>query len=187
MFVLRLTSVLVAMSAIRISLANSNHTDQQLPANTAVRAVLRVFDECQKAEGGFTLCIKRKAITFVDRVIQIDSINVGDGVKVLRSKTGDMDDVSSIAKALDPNWEQSLPRGFEAKDEALSNLLLSKVTDLLSGRTIKVTLPAVSAVEFGRGLEEGMFQCNRKENKKMLVIFNPKTLVYLIFILFKYF
>lgn len=155
MFVLRLTSVLLAMSAIRISIATSNQTDQQLATNTAVRAVLRVYDECQNAEGGFSLCIKRKAITFVDRVIQLDSINVGDGIKVLRSETGIMDDGNSIAKPLDPDWEQSLPRGLEAKDEAISNLLLSKVTNLLSGRTIKVTLPAVSAVEIGRGLEEG--------------------------------
>lgn len=157
MFVLRLTSVLVAMSAIRISMAASNQTEQQLPTNTAMRTVLRVYDECQKAEGGFSLCIKRKAITFVDRVIQIDSINVGDGVRVVRSETGSMDDVNNFAKALDPDWEQSLPRGLEAKDEALSALLLSKVTNLLSGRTIKITLPAVSAVEFGRGLEEGTY------------------------------
>lgn len=143
MIVLKIASVLIAFLAYRISAEESLN-------NVGLRAIIRVYDECQKSENGFSPCIKKKAITFIDRVSTIDAINVGDGINVVKS----IDD-SGKKVPIDTAWEQTLPRGLEAKDDALTNILVDRVSNLISGRTIKVTLPTVSADEIGRGLEEG--------------------------------
>lgn len=122
--------------------------------NSSIRAVIRVYDECQKAETGFSPCIKKKAITFLDRVKFIKTINIGEGVNVVRSE--DIDYTKDDKKPLtDAELEQTLPRGLEAREDALTDMLVDKAAQFISGRTIKVTLPKISPDEIGRGLEEG--------------------------------
>lgn len=117
-----------------------------------VRAALRVYDECQRAEGGFSVCLKKKAITFIDRVTKVDAINIGEGVRVVRSADSPIVDVpKSIGEDLDKN----LPRNAEARDETLSTMLADRVARFLSSRTVMVSLPKVSPDELGRSVEEG--------------------------------
>uniref|UniRef100_A0A1B0DBB3 Uncharacterized protein n=1 Tax=Phlebotomus papatasi TaxID=29031 RepID=A0A1B0DBB3_PHLPP len=125
-----------------------------------VRAALRVYDECQRAEGGFSVCLKKKAITFIDRVTKVDAINIGEGVRVVRSADSPIVDVpKSIGEDLDKN----LPRNAEARDETLSTMLADRVARFLSSRTVMVSLPKVSPDELGRSVEEG-----RGKMKKMM-------------------
>lgn len=150
MFVLKLSSVLmlmVALTATRICAADDEHT------NSGLRTIMRMFDDCRRADSGFSACIKRKAITFVDRVQQIDTINMSEGIKVERKK----DLAAATANEVDPNWEQRLPTDLAAKDEALSNVLMDKVVNLVNERSIKITFPNMSPAELGRGLEEGNY------------------------------
>lgn len=53
-------------------------------AHSGMRTILRIYDECTRAEGGFVPCLKKKAITFIDRISHIDAITVADGIKVIR-------------------------------------------------------------------------------------------------------
>ncbi|XP_055677156.1 uncharacterized protein LOC129786282 [Lutzomyia longipalpis] len=125
-----------------------------------VRAAIRVYDECQRAEAGFSVCLKKKAITFIDRVTKVDAINVGEGVRIVRSADSPVVDVP---KSLGEDLEKSLPRNAEARDEALTTLLADRVARFLSSRTVMVTLPKVSPDEIGRSVEEG-----RGKMKKMM-------------------
>lgn len=118
-----------------------------------LRAVLRVYDECQKAEGGFPPCIKKKTISFIDRVTKIDAITIGDGVKLIRSEDSVTD---QDAAATQTDYEQSLPRGLEARDEALSLILFERISNFFNGRVLKINLPKLSSDDIGRQLEEGM-------------------------------
>ena len=118
--------------------------------NQGTRAVLRVYDECNKAEFGLTACLKKKAITFIDRVARLDSLTVSDGFKVVKNAN------APEMKVISENeLEKSLPRGLEAREEVLTELLVEKVASFVNGRTVQIEMPKMSSEELGRGLEEG--------------------------------
>ncbi|KAG5876226.1 hypothetical protein JTB14_011669 [Gonioctena quinquepunctata] len=52
--------------------------------NTGVRVALKLYDDCSKADG-FSPCLKKKAITFLDRLGRMDKIPLVDGVTVSKS------------------------------------------------------------------------------------------------------
>lgn len=144
MFGLKIASVLI------VCLVVINADDAP---SLGLRAVLRVYDECQKAEGGFPPCIKKKTISFIDRVTKIDAISIGDGVKLVRTEDSVTD--QDVA-ATQTDYEQSLPRGLEARDEALSLILFERISNFFNGRVLKINLPKLSSDDIGRQLEEGM-------------------------------
>jgi hypothetical protein len=118
--------------------------------NQGTRALLRVYDECNKAEHGLTACLKKKAISIIDRVGRLDSLTVNEGFKVVKNANAvDMKVIS------ENELEQTLPRGLEARDEALTELLVQKVASFVNGRTVQIEMPKLSTEELGRGLEEG--------------------------------
>lgn len=119
--------------------------------NQGTRALLRVYDECHKAEFGLTACLKKKAITFIDRVARLDSLTVNEGFKIVKNKNAvDMKAVS------ENELEKNLPRGLEDREDALTELLVGKVASFVNGRTVQIELPKMSTEELGRGLEEGI-------------------------------
>lgn len=134
--------------------------------NQGTRALLRVYDECSKAEFGLSACLKKKAISIIDRVGRLDSLTVNDGLKVVKNANAvDMKVIS------DNELEQNLPRGLEARDEALTELLVQKVASFVSGRTVQIELPKLSTEDLGRGLEEGRLS-SRKIVKLCIIFFS---------------
>jgi Protein of unknown function (DUF1676) len=128
--------------------------------NQGTRALLRVYDECTKAEQGLTSCLKKKAISIIDRVGRLDSLTVNEGFKVVKNANAvDMKVIS------ENELEQSLPRGLEARDEALTELLIQKVASFVNGRTVQIELPKMSTEDLGRGLEEGTKTNNLKSGE----------------------
>lgn len=121
--------------------------------NQGARAALRVFDECNKAEHGLSACLKKRAITIIDRVGRMDSLAINDGFKIIKNQNAPETKVMS-----ENELEQTLPRGLEARDEALTELLADKVATFFNARTIQIDMPKVSTEEFGRGLEEGGYR-----------------------------
>jgi Protein of unknown function (DUF1676) len=118
-----------------------------------IRALVRVYDECQKSDYGFTSCLKKRAITFMDRVARLDAFSLGDGVKVLKSAgTAATETPKSLS---DNELEQSLPRGLEARDTKLNSMLVDRISGFLNSHTVQMSLPKVSADEIGRSVEEG--------------------------------
>lgn len=123
-------------------------------SNYGLRAIIRVYDECQRADGGFSSCIKKKAVTFIDRATKIDAVNIDDGLKIVRNSDGTKLDTQQKILT-ETELEQTLPRGFEARDDALTNLLIEKISSFFNGRMIQINLPKLTPDELGRGLEEG--------------------------------
>lgn len=124
--------------------------------NQGTRAMLRVYDECNKAEFGLTACLKKKAITFIDRVARLDSLAVNEGFKIVKNENAPELKVTS-----EHELEKTLPRGLEAREEALTELLVEKVASFVNGRTVQIELPKMSTEDLGRGLEEGSLDTKR--------------------------
>ncbi|XP_053682017.1 uncharacterized protein LOC128732722 [Sabethes cyaneus] len=151
--VLRSVCAVVVLSAVVLG-ATEDYQSQ------GIRAIVRVYDECSKAETGFTPCLKKRAITFIDRLSRVESITLGDMKVVRNERAVTLQDSKPLTET---ELEQSLPRGLEARDEALTNILLDKIAGVFSSRTIQISLPKLSSDELGRGLEEG-----RGKMKKMM-------------------
>lgn len=123
-------------------------------ASPGLRSILRIYDECQRTDGGVAMCLKKKAVTFIDRVAKIDVINIGDGVKVVGVDGGGAKTPKSISEN---DLDRMLPRALEDRDNYLNNMLTEKLAGYISGRKIQISLPQVTSSDIGRGLEEGEF------------------------------
>jgi Protein of unknown function (DUF1676) len=118
--------------------------------NQGARALLRVYDECNRAEYGLSACLKKKAITIIDRVARMDTFAVNEGFKVVKNKN------APESKPLSENeLEKTLPRAIEARDEVLTELLVERISKFFNARTIQIEFPKLSNEELGRSLEEG--------------------------------
>lgn len=115
-----------------------------------LKTLIRVYDDCQKAEFGLQICLKKKAIKFLRRIGQVESINLSDGLKFIRS-----DDKQQGSAIPDNELEQSLPRTLEARDHVLNNILSDQVARFLSNSTIQLEVPKITPDEIGRAMEEG--------------------------------
>lgn len=121
--------------------------------NPGLRAALRVYDECSRADG-FGACLKKKMLVFVDRLARMERITVAEGVTVVREN-----DAAAPPKQplTDDELEKTLPRASDARDAALDSMLMERVASYVGSRTLQVTLPEVTGKEISRGIEEGNY------------------------------
>lgn len=143
-----LLCVTVICSASEDQQTNSSSSN----APPGLRSILRIYDECNQSDGSVTLCLKKKAVTFIDRISKVDVINIGEGLKVV----GNENQASKTPKTLNENdLDQMLPRSLEDRDYFLTSMLVEKLANYISGRKIQLNLPQITPSELGRGLEEG--------------------------------
>lgn len=115
--------------------------------NVGVRIALRVYDECSKADG-FSPCLKKKAITFLTRLSRMEKISLGEGITVIKAEDNSIEENTITEDQL----ENTLPRSGDARDAALDDILMEKLTSFITSRTLQVTLPKLDL-----GPEEGNF------------------------------
>lgn len=143
--------IVLLWAAICSAASEEQHTNGSNAA-PGLRSVFRIYDECQRSDGGVSMCLKKKAVTFIDRISKIDVINIGDGVRVVGVENAAV----KTGKTLSENdLDQMLPRSMEDRDYFLNNMLTDKLANYISGRKIQISLPQVTPNELGRGLEEG--------------------------------
>ncbi|KAK9879991.1 hypothetical protein WA026_008504 [Henosepilachna vigintioctopunctata] len=114
--------------------------------NTGVRVALKLYDDCTKS-GLFSQCLKKKALTFLDRLGRMQKLSLTDGVTVTRLENEPIDPPIDEAQL-----EKSLPRGADAQDQILNTMLFDKAAKILSSRSIEIGFPKFSSdLEEGRG------------------------------------
>lgn len=151
-------SAAVAAAAATTSTVTANEEQQTNDSNNAaapgLRSIMRIYDECQRSDSGVAMCLKKKAVTFIDRISKIDVINVGDGIRVVGVENAAA--TAKSARALNEyDLDQMMPRSMEDRDYFLNNMLTDKLANYISGRKIQISLPQVTPNELGRGMEEG--------------------------------
>lgn len=130
-----------------IALAGAVSASEDSFENAGVRVALKLYEDCTKSDG-FAPCLKKKALTFLDRLGRMQKLSLADGVTVTRVQNDTLEPPIS-----EEQLEKSLPRGADAQDQVLNSMLLDKVSRVLSTRSIQVTLPKFSASDFS--MEEG--------------------------------
>lgn len=115
--------------------------------SSSVQLALKIYDDCSKMDG-LSVCLKKKAVTFIDRLGRMDKLALSDGIVVHKTADAPKDGPAVTEDQLD----QTLPRSSDAKDEALTEMLMDKIGNFVGSRSIEVALPTISVAEL---IEEG--------------------------------
>ncbi|XP_066146143.1 keratin, type I cytoskeletal 10-like [Euwallacea fornicatus] len=108
----------------------------------SLREVLNLYVECSHSEG-LSPCLKMKALDLIDRVSRMQKIFLMDGV-VINGQTEEVPNAPTLEEE-----EKNLPRALDAKNQALSSMLFTKIARMIGSKTIEVSLPKL--IESARG------------------------------------
>lgn len=134
---------LVLFSCVSVALATESFED------TSTRVALKVYEDCSAAEDLY-VCLKKKAVTFLDRLSRAEKFSISDSVKIIRAA-----DIPAPKEDInDAKLDEILPRSIDAKNAALTEMLSEKISDFLGTRTIEISLPRSFSEDEDTG-EEG--------------------------------
>jgi hypothetical protein len=104
----------------------------------------RAFEQCgQIGFGDILTCLKLRAIKFADRTLRSDSIQVADGISIVRTLPK-AEDSSGRDLNLEPIPEVNeavLPTDPEEKEDKLNEMLLDRMARFLQTHSIRFDMP----------------------------------------------
>ena len=123
------------------------------------RAAYRVYEDCQQRNVGVSACLKKKAITFFDRLGRIENLPIAENLELVKAPGAEIEPVKNITEL-----EATLGRTAGAsRDDVLNDILLDRVSALMNSFNVQIRLPKTSPTELKRSMEEG-----RGKMKKMM-------------------
>lgn len=157
--VLGLVSATLAFPAAEEAQKESSYLEDGL------EGAYRFLKDCGDKE--IFLCMKMRALTFVDRALRKPEISILEGVSLVKNEN-DQESVRSLgARALsESELDNTLPQNEEEKDSQVENLLVDRVARFLSSHTLQVKVPDSSISEMRRSLDEAR---GKKKKLKMLL------------------
>lgn len=101
-----------------------------------INMIQRMLSDCSSGDP-FSVCLKAKAVTFLDRVLRKDSISLTDGLSLVADANA-----SSRARSGRALTEEelvaSLPRELGKKEETLDQMILGKLTEFFQGHKLQL-------------------------------------------------
>lgn len=123
-------SIFILLFCATVALAADGFED------TSTRIALKVYEDCSASED-FYVCLKKKAISFLDRLGRAEKFSISDSVKIVRAA-----DAPELKEEVsEEKLDEILPRSIDAKNAALTEMLSSKMKDFVGSRTIEISLP----------------------------------------------
>lgn len=142
---MKLLLCVLFLSATAYGLAEEDVADE------SARIAFKLYNDCTN-DIGFSVCLKKKAITLLDRLGRMENVSVTTGINIVRKPAA----ISNESAALTENdLEQNLPRALDAKEDALSVMLVDKLFNYIGSRNVEVSLPKFEAQAL---VEEGQYQ-----------------------------
>ncbi|XP_076394738.1 DUF1676 domain-containing protein Osi12 [Megachile rotundata] len=130
----------------------STTKDDDTFVDKGVRAMYRVYEDCQHRNIAISPCLKKKAIAFFERLGRMQILPLSENFELVRT--------ADIAPSSVNDLEARTSSG---KDEILNEILFDRVASLLNSFNIQIRLPKTTPGELKRGMEEG-----RGKMKKMM-------------------
>lgn len=124
------------------------------------RALYRVYEECQHRNMAVSPCLKKKAISFFERLGRIQTLPLGDNLELVRVASATEDSSRSATFDLETTLART---SGGATDEILNDILFERVAALMNSFNVRISLPKTSSGELKRSIEEG-----RGKMKKMM-------------------
>ncbi|KAG8236718.1 hypothetical protein J437_LFUL016954 [Ladona fulva] len=124
---------------------------------TGMRVLYRVYSDCSQRSSTLP-CLKMKAVTFLNRALRLPEISLADSVTLVKDPSENEVGVDRDGRTLassEAELEATLPNDEEAKDAALDEMLLDRVSRFAKTHTLQLKLPQLTPNEIQRSLEEG--------------------------------
>lgn len=136
------------------SVAN-NEVQEPSALENGVDSVYRFLQSC--GDRDISLCIKMRALTFVDRALRKqDDISIVSGVKLVKT-----DDTNEASRGLngramsEDELDASLPKNAEDRETAVETMLVDRIARFLQSRTLQLKVPESSISDIRKTLDEG--------------------------------
>lgn len=120
---------------------------------SGVDKVYRFIQGC--GDKPMSLCMKMRALTFVDNAVRGDQINLIDGVSFVRAETNEADRTLHGRALSEEELDSSLPANSDDKNNQVENLLVDRVARFLESHTLQFKVPDSSISEFRETVNEG--------------------------------
>lgn len=118
--------------------------------NGSAQIAYKLYKDCNSEEV-YSVCLKKKFITALDRLGQIENVPLFTGINLVRNPLVGWNYSVVNSKELD----QNLPRAIDAKEDALTLVLMDKLFKYIGSRNIEIIFPRYDIKEF---VDEG--NCN---------------------------
>ncbi|XP_050594833.1 uncharacterized protein LOC126924421 [Bombus affinis] len=155
--------VVAALVASSVLAAPASQDDGQQPS--ILEEALDVYASCS-GEEDISVCLKLKALRFVDRVARSADIDVVDGFKIVQTEEA-KNSRADNGRSLN-DIESTLPAETEAKEAAIDQAILDRTSKFLSTHTVELSLPE----EVSRSFDEA-----RGKKKKIVKSLMPILLL----------
>ncbi|KAF7414129.1 hypothetical protein HZH68_002618 [Vespula germanica] len=141
-------------------------TQEVVQSPSILEEALDVYASCS-GESDLSVCLKLKALRFVDRAARASDINVIDGFRIVQTEEAKSNSRVDNARSFN-DIESSLPTEVEAKEAAIDQAIVDRTARFLSTHTVELSLPE----EFSRSLDEA-----RGKKKKIVKSLLPILLL----------
>ncbi|XP_046816766.1 uncharacterized protein LOC124423237 [Vespa crabro] len=141
-------------------------TQEVIQSPSILEEALDIYASCS-GESDLSVCLKLKALRFVDRVARAADINVIDGFRIVQTEEAKSNSRIDNARSFN-DIESSLPSEVEAKEAAIDQAIVDRAAKFLSTHTVELSLPE----EFSRSLDEA-----RGKKKKIVKSLLPILLL----------
>lgn len=126
---------------------------EQSPIEDGLETAYKWVQGC--GEKDMSLCLKMRALTFVDRAVrQPEDIPIFDGVSLVRTEAASREN-NGRALSEDELDAALKPKDPEAKDAEVESMLVDRVARFLQTHTLQLKVPDSSIQEVRRSLDEG--------------------------------
>jgi len=143
--------------------------EESEPVTDGVDRVYRFLQGC--GEKDMMLCIKMRALTFVDRALRRpEDIALMDGVKLVRG--GDVSRELNGRALSEAELDASLPKDAEDREATVETMLVDRVARFLESHTLQLKVPDASISDMRKSLDEA-----RGKKKKAAKILLPLLLL----------
>ncbi|XP_011880702.1 PREDICTED: uncharacterized protein LOC105569121 [Vollenhovia emeryi] len=135
MFKLAVVGALFVVSAFA---APASQDATVTPPSTILEEALNVYTSCS-GESSISVCLKMKALRYVDRAARSADIEIVDGFKIVQTeetKNSRADNARSLN-----DIESTLPAETEAKEAAIDQAIVDRAAKFLSTHTVELSLP----------------------------------------------
>ncbi|XP_076174704.1 DUF1676 domain-containing protein Osi9 [Ptiloglossa arizonensis] len=158
--------VVTAAVLVASVLAAPAAQDQPQVETSILEEALDVYASCS-GEESLAVCLKLKALRFVDRAARSADIDVVDGFKIVQTEEAKSGSRAENARSLN-DIESTLPSEVEAKEAAINDALFDRTAKFLSTHTVELSLPE----EVSRSFDEA-----RGKKKKIVKSLMPILLL----------
>ncbi|KAJ8684354.1 hypothetical protein QAD02_020146 [Eretmocerus hayati] len=156
--------LVVALAALCLAQAGRAQEDAGSLLDKGYRTAARLYEDCQRGNVGVSACLKKRAISFFERLGRIDSLFIAENLELVKVPGAPSVPEGDAAGSANDQLEASLARTSGAsRDDALNDILLDRISGLLNSFNVQIRLPKTSPGELKRSIEEG-----RGKMKKMM-------------------